>query len=332
MSSSFEKELGGELLASVSRSFYLSLKPLPHELRGPISLAYLLARTSDTIADSSKAPVAARLTHLGAFLQMLESGPVADETRLLQAEIVPDDPAERALLQKSDRCIAWLADMGADDRADIVEALKKIIRGQELDVARFGDAESVVALDNAEELDEYTYLVAGCVGEFWTRVCFRHVPNYARLTLDKMCELGANFGRGLQLVNILRDLPADLDAGRCYLPADQLAEIGLTPGMIRKSPTPARRIIDRWLDKAGAHLDDAFRYIEAVVPRRLRYACILPWHLGLRTVALLRERSPIETAERIKVSRKEVRSTMRRATFWALSNAMLRGAHRRLSG
>ncbi|MCA1964642.1 MAG: squalene/phytoene synthase family protein, partial [Prosthecobacter sp.] len=56
-----ERELGGQLLASVSRSFYLTLKALPAELREPISLAYLLARTADTIADTAEAPAALRL-------------------------------------------------------------------------------------------------------------------------------------------------------------------------------------------------------------------------------------------------------------------------------
>ena len=46
-------DLGGPLLASVSRSFYLSIRLLPRRLRAPIGLAYLLARASDTIADSA---------------------------------------------------------------------------------------------------------------------------------------------------------------------------------------------------------------------------------------------------------------------------------------
>src|SRR5207249_8227176 len=87
-------------------------------------------------------------------------------------------------------------------------------------------SEKIVALANAAELDEYTYLVAGCVGEFWTRICFRRVPRFARLEFDTMKSLGRSFGQGLQLVNILRDLPADLRAGRCYLPADELAAAG----------------------------------------------------------------------------------------------------------
>ena len=56
-----ERELGGQLLAAVSRSFYLTLKALPKELREPISLAYLLARTADTIADTASVSAEVRL-------------------------------------------------------------------------------------------------------------------------------------------------------------------------------------------------------------------------------------------------------------------------------
>ena len=62
------------LLAAVSRSFYLSLKFLPPPVRGPLSLAYLLARASDTIADSALAPLGLRLEALTAFEAALAPG------------------------------------------------------------------------------------------------------------------------------------------------------------------------------------------------------------------------------------------------------------------
>jgi len=68
------KDLGGPLLASVSRSFYLSIRLLPRKLRAPIGLAYLLARASDTIADSPDVPVATRLQHLASFARMIRTG------------------------------------------------------------------------------------------------------------------------------------------------------------------------------------------------------------------------------------------------------------------
>ena len=35
--------------------------------------------------------------------------------------------------------------------------------------------EKIVALETPSELDDYTYRVAGCVGEFWTRICRIHL-------------------------------------------------------------------------------------------------------------------------------------------------------------
>jgi farnesyl-diphosphate farnesyltransferase len=58
-----------------------------------------------------------------------------------------------------------------------------------LDLQRFGIWRNPRA-STAAELDEYTYLVAGSVGEFWTRLCFRHVRNFASPSEDEMLALG----------------------------------------------------------------------------------------------------------------------------------------------
>ena len=61
---STSKELGA-LLKATSRSFYLTLRVLPAAVRPQIGLAYLLARTTDTIADTEILPVEQRLEALG---------------------------------------------------------------------------------------------------------------------------------------------------------------------------------------------------------------------------------------------------------------------------
>ncbi len=318
------KNLGGALLASVSRSFYLSIKVLPANVREPLGLAYLLARTTDTIADASEAPVELRLKHLAALDGMIHGGKDAEKIHLLQKEIVPADKAEQELLGKIEPCLAWLRAQREDDRVDIVAVLEKIIRGQTLDLQRFPSTTPMRALQNAAELDEYTYLVAGCVGEFWTRICCRNLKHYSQLDAETTARMGVNFGKGLQLVNILRDMPADLAAGRCYLPADELKAAGVDPAAILESPELARPVFDRWLKKAAEHLDEAFKYIEALSNRRVRLACILPWHIGMRTLELLTENYPLTTTERVKVTRAEVRKIMFFGPFAAVSNKVLR--------
>jgi len=53
-----------DLLKNVSRSFYLTLRVLPGAVRPQIGLAYLLARATDTIADTDIISVGERLDGL----------------------------------------------------------------------------------------------------------------------------------------------------------------------------------------------------------------------------------------------------------------------------
>lgn len=309
-------DLGGPLLKSVSRSFYLTIRILPARIQAPIGLAYLLARASDTIADTAEASEPVRLHHLAAFGKMIRDG-ASEGLPELQREIQPPDPGERELIAKLDRCFAWLVTLPESDRREIAGVLEKIIRGQTLDLQRFPKGDGVIALQTAAELDEYTYLVAGCVGEFWTRICLAHLPQYSRASESELLRLGVNYGKGLQLVNILRDIPADRRAGRCYLPADELRAANSTPAK------PAREVFDRWHQRAVEHLEDGRRYLAALRPARLRIGCFLPWYLGVETLRLLNERPPLETEEKIKVPRSTVRAALLRAPLVAFSNRVM---------
>lgn len=319
-------DLEGPLLAAVSRSFHLTIRLLPTALREPIALGYLLARASDTIADTADASAEIRLRHLAGLERMIVSE-TRDELSALQREIHPPDADEQALIANLGRCLDWLADLPPGDRDEIAKLMPKIIRGQTLDLQRFGaGGTGIIALKSAAELDEYTYLVAGCVGEFWTAVCAQKLPHFAALDVASLNSIGASYGKGLQLVNILRDMPADLRSGRCYLPADELLAAGLQPTDLLTRPHDARGVVDHWLDIAATRLDDGRRYIEALKHRRVRVGCFLPWYLGIRTIALMRRTPPLETSAKVKVPR----STVRRALAWALPVAFSNSALRAL--
>ena len=319
-------DLGGPLLASVSRSFYLSIRLLPAALRAPIGLAYLLARASDTIADSPAVAVAARLRHLAAFWQMIRTGE-PDGLEDLRQQITSPHDGECTLIACLGDCLTWLATLGPKDRGEIVGVLDKIIRGQTLDLTRFAEDGHVIALQSVAELEDYTYLVAGSVGEFWTRLCLHHLPNCANLGLADLRRLGTNFGKGLQLVNILRDLPADLRAGRCYLPEPELRAAGTSPAPLAHDPAKAQPVFDLWHARAAAYLGDGFRYIAALRSPRLRAGCFLPWYLGVRTLDLMAKTSPLASAGKIKVPRSTVRRALALAAPVAFSDAALRALH-----
>lgn len=304
------------LLKPVSRSFYLTIRALPSALREPVGLAYLLARASDTIADSAHVAAGERLECLDLMRTALREGG-ADGLRSIAGRINPAQEGERLLLEQLSDCVDVFRSAEKRDRNTIAEVLSKIIRGQELDLLRFSINGS--AIQTQEELEEYTYLVAGCVGEFWTRICALHLPRFARLDLERMNRLGMRFGQGLQLINILRDIPEDLKAGRCYLPLQELREAGANPATMNG----AEPVFEKWHLRAVEYLEEAYAYIAALPSGRVRYACILPWHIGVQTLRQIGGMHPWKSAARVKVSRADVRRTCARAILAALSNAAL---------
>jgi len=152
--------------------------------------------------------------------------------------------AERALLERIEEALSLVHQFSQDDQQRIRQVLETITSGQSLDLSRFAGAtrEHIVALQSDQELDDYTYRVAGCVGEFWTRICRAHLFPKARVDESALLANGIRFGKGLQLTNILRDLPSDLAQGRSYIPAERLREIKLPPeALLHPATLPAFR-------------------------------------------------------------------------------------------
>jgi len=318
-----------ELLKPVSRSFYISIRLLPKALREPVALGYLLARTSDTIADDSAVDVEKRIELLDRFARAIAGKEQAIGNDLAQLRDSPGmTDGENALLGSVDAILQSLQNLSQEDQRDVRELLAVITRGQRQDLTRWrGD---LVALASADKLREYTYLVAGCVGEFWTRVCFRKVQSFtARMEAD-MLQLGRNYGRGLQLVNILRDAGSDLRAGRCYFPEDELRDVGLTPADLLKAPAAFLPIYQRWIAEARAGLDAGLEYSIAINPARVRVATVLPSMIGVRTLSLIEESGLEALRTRVKVPRNEVRGMIASTTITLASQSRLRRARAKL--
>lgn len=316
--------LTGPLLKSVSRSFYLTLRVLPRALREPVSLAYLLARATDTIADTKIIPLPRRREALGILRHAIQTGDDPSGLTALAQELLPYQslPAEKILLEKLNDCIGLLQKQNDFNRTQIARVLETICSGQDLDLQRFGEqGAQIKALKTPEELEDYTYRVAGCVGEFWTLMCLEYLPSCGHWNADVALKRGIHFGKALQLTNILRDLPADLLNGRCYLPEKQLAQNGLLPPDLLKvdAMEKFRPLYAYWLGKTASYYDDAWAYTRQYPLRewRMRLACAWPVLIGVRTVRRLScpEINPLDPTFRIKVSRSEVWSILIKSTL-----------------
>jgi farnesyl-diphosphate farnesyltransferase len=317
--------LYGPILRSVSRSIYISIRLLPASIRRPVGLAYLLARATDTLADTSDVPAPVRTETLSKVASVIQERMAVVALEEVIASFGPrqTNRAERTLIEHLPDCIYELQHLHPADRDDIQTVLGKITKGQSLDVARFGDSTEPQALATELELHEYTYLVAGCVGEFWTRICFRHVGKFSARAEAEMSELGRRYGNGLQLLNILRDAHADLQAGRCYFPMQELREIGLEPGEILMEPGRFEFVFEKWRQEAQRGLTAGMNYVHAIHPRRIRGATALPALIGARTLAMLHAAGPSVLQRNIKVPRAEVRGMLWRVASTLASRETL---------
>lgn len=317
-----------QLLRSVSRSFYLTIRLLPAAVQTPVAVGYLLARATDTVADTTALPLVERQILLdllartlakteGATASGVHAADAVQLSRLTQAFAAQQsNPDERALMQALPECLPMLMHLSLLDRASVRTVLDHITRGQQADLARFDVG--LNAMESETALDEYTWQVAGCVGEFWTALCEQHLPAYARLPQAEMMALGRQYGMGLQRLNILRDTGEDLANGRCYWPQPTLAQVGLTPQALALAVQNADAqtlqamgpVYGQWLQNTQTQLAAGMRYALALKPWRLRLATALPALIGARTLHLLRQAGPMALTQRIKLPRHEMRRLM----------------------
>lgn len=306
------------LLERVARSFYLTLRVLPRPVREPLALAYLLARATDSVADTSPLPAARRRELLERMAERIASL----HTARLDLEAVAaaqTDPGERELLHRFEALVDRLEYTEPEVRDLIRSLLATILSGQVLDVTRFGDAgpDRLGALETEAELEDYTYRVAGCVGRFWTMLTRSLLFPRHWVDFKLLVERGVRYGQGLQRVNILRDLPADLRQGRCYLPRETLTAHGLTSEDLLDPATMDRfrPLYTRYLDQTHALLADGWTYTNVLPWRlvRLRLACAWPALIGVRTLARLRTGNVLDPGRRLKVGRAEVRALLLRS-------------------
>ncbi|WP_296248067.1 phytoene/squalene synthase family protein [Pseudomonas sp. UBA4194] len=143
-------------------------------------------------------------------------------------DAVPISPAEArvrlARLQVQTRAVY----AGAVLTEPAFAALRQVVRKHHIPERHAQEHLDGFAMDvverhyaSVEDTLSYCYHVAGVVGLMMARV----MGAQDERTLDRACDLGLAF----QLSNIARDIVEDAKVGRCYLPAQWLAEMNIDP-------------------------------------------------------------------------------------------------------
>lgn len=315
------------VLKNVSRSFYLSIRILPKEARLAVCLAYLFARAADSIADSPVADVTRKNQLLNGLKNLLHD---YDPSKIvaLQEQALPllnHEVQEQNLINALPNIFATFLTLSQQESALVSKVVSILISGMLEDMHAFPSDQPINALKTEVDLDHYTYLVAGCVGEFWTEILELHYGKILQWNAKQQIEYGIRFGKALQLTNILRDIQKDALIGRCYLPEEELIKHNLTANDILNSDNIlAEKIIPKYLILTLEHYKFAELYL-LNTPRksiRLRLAALWPIAIGLKTLSLIKAQAQKKNKKPVKIARKQVYTLLLISPLLILSNTL----------
>ncbi|AMQ06654.1 MULTISPECIES: squalene/phytoene synthase family protein [Sporosarcina] len=253
------------VLKLTSRTFYIPIKLLNPTLRKTVGSAYLCMRAIDEIEDHEDLEAETK-QHL-----------LRSTSKLLQTDF--DDVAYQQLLKPYENLLPEvtlrLGDWLSVCPESIIDKVKESTSIMADGMARWVEKDWVVK--TKEDLDEYTYYVAGLVGIMLSDIW----ELYDGTITDR--DLAIGYGRGLQAVNMLRNQDEDADRGVRFIP-------------------------DGWdrndmFAYATANLNKADEYIESIDTKNILLFCKIPLALAKSTLKTLKNGKE-------KMSRTEVESTV----------------------
>jgi farnesyl-diphosphate farnesyltransferase len=305
-----------DLLEKTSRTFALSIPPLPEPVRREVTVAYLLFRIADTFEDATHWPPADRIAALGDFGFLLKDGTREEARQLGQAWTqagVSHHAGYRELIVETPFVFEAFSALRPEAAAILRTHVVRSAEGMAHFVARTGD-EGLV-LESLDDLKSYCYTVAGIVGELLTELfLLKESSSSLQPVARELRSRARAFGEALQLVNILKDADEDAAEGRRYLPA----------GVPR---TEVFALAKRDLGVAGEYIEVLHR---AGAPAGILEFTALPVALAWATLAQVEEKGPGVKVGRPQVFRiaRNVRSAIERGERPPLYDRTLSGEPR----
>lgn len=184
-----------ELTRAHSKTFYFGSRFFPPAQRAAVWAVYAACRDGDDIADET---------------DTLHRAEALEVWRKRVGQALRGRPGAHPI----DTALGWAAGRYAIPEG----AFEELYQGLRMDLQGH-------PYRDLADLELYCRRVAGVVGFMIAPIC-----GYAggEATLERALRLG----QAMQLTNILRDVGEDLARGRVYLPADLLAQYGVTDAML----------------------------------------------------------------------------------------------------
>ena len=216
-----------------ARNFYYGLKLSPEPHRSALYTIYAWMRRADDLADESKGGLEQRLDDLNRFRDGTD--------RALRGDPNGSDPLWIAL-----------ADVAARFPIDR-DLLHAMLDGQIDDLHHR-------QYHTFDELRDYCYRVASTVGLLCVEIWGYRDPVAREYAIAR--------GLAFQLTNIMRDYKQDYDAGRVYLPLQELSDAGLTADQLRAWDDEPRcaRFVLKQVERTEALYDLSHDLDEQITP------------------------------------------------------------------
>ncbi|MDI2587405.1 phytoene/squalene synthase family protein [Psychrobacillus sp. NEAU-3TGS] len=259
-----------DMLKQTSRTFYIPITFLEPKLKKAVASAYLVMRAIDEIEDHEALGSQEKQTLLRATSKMLTTGFNTKEYEQLV------EPFQDILPEVSLRLGDWLAICPTDLVDKVKESSSEMAEG----MAKW--VEKNWQVKTKEDLDEYTYYVAGLVGVMLSDLWKWNAG------IDTDRELAIAYGRGLQAVNILRNKDEDKERGVQFFPE----------GWTRED----------MFQYAEGNLAKADEYMKSINRRSIKLFCKLPLALAQKTLKALKSGKEKMTRAEVEVTVEEVQA------------------------
>src|SRR6266481_1474813 len=207
-----------------------------------------------------------------------------------EVDDVADDESQ-PVARRRDQLAAWRADISRACGTEtphfaVNRELQSVIREYQLPFSHFDELLQGVEMDleinryeDYDQLELYCYRVASVVGLLSIQVFGYRDPGCRQYAI--------HLGKALQLTNILRDVRADAERGRIYLPLSELARFNVQPEEILRCEYSPRFFA--LANSVAGHARDFYRLARQSLPAEDRRSMVAAELMGSVYWRLLRK-------------------------------------------
>lgn len=319
-----------KILPKVSRTFAPTIQRLPRPLFLQVTVAYLLCRVADTIEDSVILTIKQKQDLLEQYANILErenSTTIELNAFMTQISAFPQEGSDHELVHNFPLILSVYNKFPKKVRIGISTWVVEMISGMRKYVQSKNNS-SQNFLKTLKDLDDYIYYVAGTVGNLITTLFSHYSHKITHKITKQLKKYAVPVGKGLQMVNIIRDMPDDWKCNRSYMPNELLKKYDLTRQSIfdGKNLDRSKKMLEELIEITLVYLDAALQYIVAIpkTERSIRLSCLLPLFWALQTLCAIKKNiNRFFQKEKIKISRKILREELYRAYFNVFSNRLI---------